>query len=384
VGADARGGPAGGGGAPTATALSSLTVGGTALNLAAGDTIQINGVRGDGVSVSTTLTLTGTETIDTLLAKINDPAVFGAASRSATASLAADGTFLLTDDTAGSSQRSLSLSVKRANGGTASFGQISTQTEGFDRVLTEGSDARVRVDGALFSRSSNSITDLIPNVTLNLSAAEAGTVVDLTLSRDVTAASKAVQDLASAYNALASFVKTQTSSTGAMPFDSVLRGALRKVSLTIQSDVPNVTGTLTRGALAGLSFDKTGTLQFDQKAFTAALQDHASEVLALFGTANSLQDDGSVIKTTGLGGAVATVGDLLSRSGDGLAAEHIATLQERTADLSRRADEIQIRLDRHRETLTLQFVAMETALARLQAQGAALTSQIKSLQSSNK
>src|SRR4029078_1401581 len=150
---------------------------------------------------------------------------------------------------------------------------------------------------------------------------------------------------------------------------------LRKVSLTIQSDVPNVTGTITRGALAGLSFDKTGSLQFDQKAFTAALQDHSSEVLALFGTANSVQDDGSVIKTTGLGGALATVGDLLSRSGDGLAAEHIATLQERTDDLTRRADAIQVRLDRHRETLTLQFVAMETALARLQAQGAALSSQ---------
>ena len=374
----------GAGAATTATTLSSLSVGGTALNLAAGDTIQINGVRGDGVAVSATLTLTGTETIDTLLAKINDSAVFGSATRSATASLAPDGTFQLTDGTAGSSQLSLSLSVKRATGGTASFGQISTQTEGFDRVLTEGSDARVRVDGALFTRSSNSITDIIPNVTLNLSAAEAGTTVDLTLSRDVTAASKAVQDLATAYNALASFVKTQTASGGALPFDSVLRGALRKVSLTLQSDVPNVTGTITRGALAGLSFDKTGTLQFDEKAFTAALQDHASEVLALFGTANSVQPDQSIIKTTGLGGALATVGDLLSRSGDGLAAEHIATLQDRTADLQNRAEQIQIRLDRHRDTLTQQFVAMETALARLQSQGAALTSQIKSLQSSNK
>ena len=51
--------------------------------------------------------------------------------------------------------------------------------------------------------------------------------------------------------------------------------------------------------------------------------------------------------------------------------------------LSRRSDDIQSRLDRHRDTMTAQFVAMEAALARLQAQGAALTSQIKGLQSSN-
>jgi flagellar capping protein FliD len=51
--------------------------------------------------------------------------------------------------------------------------------------------------------------------------------------------------------------------------------------------------------------------------------------------------------------------------------------------LNARADNVQTRLDRHRETLLSQFVAMETALARLQSQGAALTSQIKSLQSSN-
>jgi flagellar capping protein FliD len=73
----------------------------------------------------------------------------------------------------------------------------------------------------------------------------------------------------------------------------------------------------------------------------------------------------------------------LSRSGDGLAAQHVTTLQIRMKTLGTRADNIQSRLDRHRETLLSQFVAMETALARLQSQGAALTSQIKSLQSSN-
>jgi len=373
----------GGGAATGATALSSLNVGGTALSLVAGDTIQINGTRGDGVAVTKTLTLDGTETVASLLAVLNDPSAFGATTRGATATIAADGTLTMTDGTAGGSQLSLSLSVARANGGTASLGHVATQTLGYDRVLTAGSDAQIRIDGTIYTRSSNTITDAIPNVTLNLSAAEAGTTVDLTLARDTTAAKTAAQGLVTAYNAVAAFVKTQTAAGGALPMDSTLRGALRQVSLTLQADVPNVTGTLTRGALAGLSLDKTGQLQLDEKVFTAALQDHPNDLLALFGNANSVQDDGSIIKTTGLGGALATVSDLLSRSGDGLAAQRVAALDIRMKNLNTRADNIQSRLDRHRETLLSQFVAMETALARLQSQGAALTSQIKSLQSSN-
>jgi flagellar hook-associated protein 2 len=379
--ADSRPWTDGGGAATTSTALSSLSVGGVALGLAAGDTIQINGVRGDGVAVATSLTLDGSETVATLLAKLNDASAFGAASRTATASLAADGTLLLTDGTAGNSQLSLSLSVKKANGGTASLGHIATQTAGYDRVLTEGTNAQVLIDGTLYSRSSNTISDVIPNVTLNLSAAEAGTVVDLSLSRDVTAATTAAQGLVTAYNALADFVKTQTAAGGALAYDSTLRSALRQVSLTIQHDIPGLTGTITRGALAGLAFDKTGVLKLDEKVFGAALQDHPDEVLALFGKADSLQSDGTIIKTTGLGGALATLADAMSRSGDGLAAAHISSLQSRQHALDLRAADIQTRLDRHRETLTAQFVAMETALARLQSQGAALSSQIKSLQS---
>ncbi len=374
----------GGGAATTATALSSLSVGGVALSLAAGDTIQISGHRGDGVAVSTSLVLDGTETIDTLLAKLNDASAFGAVTRSATASLSADGKLVLTDGTAGGSQLSLSLSVKRASGATASLGQMTTETLGYDRILTRGTDAQVVVDGTLYTRSSNTISDVIPNVTLNLAAAEPGTAVDLSFGRDVTAASTAVQALATAYNAIADFVKAQTAAGAPLAFNSTIRSALRQLSQTLQHDVPGVTGTLTRGALVGLVMDKTGHLQFDQKTFNAAFETNPSDVLAVFGTVNSIQDDGTTLKTTGLGGALATLSDLMSRSGDGLAAEQISSLQTRSHALSDRADEIQVRLDRHRETLTARFVAMEAALARLQAQSATLSSQIKSLQPSTK
>ena len=121
--------------ATTATALSDLRVGGTSAGLGAGDSIVISGTRGDGVAVSTTLTLDGTETVQSLLDKLSAPTAFGNAVRSANVSLGPDGTLQLSDNTAGASQLSLSMVVRKANGATASLGQLSTQTVGYDREL---------------------------------------------------------------------------------------------------------------------------------------------------------------------------------------------------------------------------------------------------------
>ena len=96
---------------------------------------MITGTRGDGVAVSTTLTLDGSETVQSLLDNLSAPTAFGNAVRSATVSLGADGTLRLTDNTAGASQLSLGMVVRKANGATASLGQMSTQTVGYDREL---------------------------------------------------------------------------------------------------------------------------------------------------------------------------------------------------------------------------------------------------------
>ena len=74
--------------------------------------------------------------------------------------------------------------------------------------------AQVRIDGTLFTRSSNTITDVIPNVTLNLATGEPGTTVDLAVTRDTTSAVNAAKALATAYNAAADFVKTNSATGG--------------------------------------------------------------------------------------------------------------------------------------------------------------------------
>lgn len=82
----------------------------------------------------------------------------------------------------------------------------------------------------------------------------------------------------------------------------------------------------------------------------------------------------------GLGGALAAQADAITDDTGGfvkLREDASATTQ---AMLARRQDDIQVRLDRKRESLVRQFTAMEAAMSRIQSQGAWLGQQIAALQ----
>ncbi|MEO7085063.1 MAG: flagellar filament capping protein FliD, partial [Gemmatimonadaceae bacterium] len=288
----------GGGAATATTSLSDIHVGGSAVGLVAGDSITLAGTRGDGVAVSTTITLDGTETVQTLLDKINASTTFGNSARSATASVGADGTLQLTDSTSGASQLSLSMVVTKAAGGTATLGQVATKTTGYDRELTHGADAVVRVDGTLITRSTNTITDAIPGATLSLLAAEPGTTATVTIARDTNAMVTATQAFVTAYNAVASFVKTQTAAGGQLPFNTGLRASLRSFTDSFAKTIPGISSTFSRAGTVGLTLDKTGQLQLDSTVFTAALNSNLADVKTLFGVTGTTTDGLSYLSDT--------------------------------------------------------------------------------------
>jgi flagellar hook-associated protein 2 len=270
--------------ATATTALSALNVGGNSAGLTAGDTIQISGTRGDGTSVSTSLTLSGGETVQSLLDAINGSGAFGSGSRTATASINASGNLVLTDSASGSSQLGLSLVVKQSDGSTTSLGQMGVQTQGYNRQLVHGTNAQVIIGGTLVTRNTNTISDAIPGVTLNLLTAEPGQTTTLTVARDTSAATTDVQNFVSAYNSLESFVTTTTASSGALPFNMSLRASMTGLTNSLVNQVAGVTGTYQRAIDVGLNFDDAGVLSLDTDTLTAALTNDPASVQALFGT----------------------------------------------------------------------------------------------------
>ncbi|MFX5999280.1 flagellar filament capping protein FliD, partial [Acinetobacter baumannii] len=68
-------------------------------------------------------------------------------------------------------------------------------------------DAVVAVDGVPLKRSTNSISDLVPGVKLDLVSAKPGTIVSLGASTPTDALSQAINNFVSAYNSLQNVLK---------------------------------------------------------------------------------------------------------------------------------------------------------------------------------
>jgi flagellar hook-associated protein 2 len=154
--------------------------------------------------------------------------------------------------------------------------------------LIAPSDAKVVIDGITIVRSTNTISDALAGVTLNLQQAELGTTVDLVVARDNTAAVQAVKDYATAYNVASAFVTTNTSEKGPLAFDTAIRATLRQLRSVMFDPIAGLSNTsYTTPMSVGLSLDKTGKMQVDETVLKAALADSPSEVKALFATAGS-------------------------------------------------------------------------------------------------
>jgi flagellar hook-associated protein 2 len=261
----------------------------TDLGAAVGDTLTFAGTRGDGSSVSVNVAVTGTTTMQDVLDALSASGTgFGATGRAVTASLDDQGRIQLTDGTSGDSKLSFSASSDGAGGGTLSFGGTTVATTGRVMQLAAPGDAQMRVDGVLVSRSTNTISDALAGVTLTLKQAEVGSTIDLTVGRDTNAVVNAVNALATAYNAAATYVSTNTAAGAALAFDSSLRSTITNLRTAMLGTVAGLNNTTyTNSALVGLTFDKKGQLTVDATALTNALNSKPDEVKALFSTAGT-------------------------------------------------------------------------------------------------
>lgn len=287
--------------ATAATPLTELQLGGAPVGLAAGDTFSIRGTRGDGTAVNVSFIVTAGDTLQSLLDRLNDAGAFGGGARPATATLDG-GRIRLTDGTGGDSQLAFSLTAtSAATGESLSLGRAEVETVGRLREVVDGSDARVRVDGVLVTRATNSIADAIGGVTLNLQAAEPGTTATVTVARDTEAMVKAVQAFAAAYNDVQSAVKTLSAPGAPLAANGTLRSAMSSLTGVLLTGVDGLAdGALfTRGALVGVALSRTGTLEVDAAALRTALGTNFTEVQALFGTAGTATS--SLVRYAGAG-----------------------------------------------------------------------------------
>lgn len=252
-----------------------------------------------------------------------------------------------------------------------------------------GKDAVIQVSGFNneqdIIRSSNTINDVIPGVTLQLVGADPTVPVTVTVGQDKDTLKNAIKTFVQKFNDAVSLMyqrltekpvddpKTEADKkVGLLRGDSTLVFVRATLVNDITTPVSNLPSDLQMLAQIGIKLNSDGTLSLDEARLQAV---DADKVLRLF--FNDSDGDGLVEETED-GIAVRLkrrLDDWLSSLPTafgiksvpkGLIARQPEILSIRMQDLDRRINELNERLDREAERLRRQFIVLEQQLAYLQ------------------
>jgi len=232
-------------------------------------------------------------------------------------------------------------------------------------------DAQVKINGLAISRSTNTITDAVSGITLNLKAVGSSNV---NISSDTSSLKSKIAAFVDAFNGVQDFINSQFKlnangkPSGVLSRDSTLRAVQQSLR-----DIINVTSSENGGAFTsltqiGITRDENGKLQIDQDIINDKLKTSLADVQALFA--------GKADDQTGLATSLLTISTNLSSNVESAITGFDASVSAITKSIEAQ----QSRLDALRTSLTRQFSVADAAIGQLNGQGTALTSIIKSLE----
>jgi len=279
------------------------------------------------------------------------------------------------------------LSLKSKSTGTAAAFSLANNTVAAGITKTQyqaAQNAAFKLNGVEFTRASNTVSDAITGITLNLATTTAlATPVTLTVSNDSVSARPKLDALVKAYNDLYSLYKSQTassmdaSSRGVLNSDFGVASMMRQVLTGLMLPMTNLTG----GALAG---------QTDLSAMGLKLLDSgnlAVDDTLLAAASSTLQT--RLAAGVRIGYSTTTTSDLASQIGDmilsgGVIQDRIASEQSTQSDLNKRKTALQDKLIGVQARYTAQYASLDALLFKLQGTSDSLKSALDGLTNSQK
>ncbi|MFT7433575.1 MAG: flagellar hook-associated protein 2 [Alphaproteobacteria bacterium] len=257
---------------------------------------------GDFAVNGETVSVTAADTLLDLRDKIN-AANTGANPTNVNASIvsvsATEYYLVMTSDETGTSN-AISFS-----GTQAVHNSLGLTSAGTDTIKTEIQGAQnsiVRVDnlGVDIERESNTITDIVGGVTLDLFKAEVGTEVVVDVENDLNAVKTSIVDFVNAYNELKAFIEDQQTEKvreedgdaefGVLAFDASLRTVETQLNTLVSASIPGVENGYQSLGQVGITIEPDFSLKVDDKTFDASLLDSLDGMRKLFSFDYSTSD----------------------------------------------------------------------------------------------
>ena len=250
-----------------------------------------------------------------------------------------------------------------------------------DTSVTTAANASFVVNGTTFSRASNSVNDVIDGLTLSLNKASA-TAQTISVGKGTDVSNDAINTLIKAYNDVMSTYKTMTAnsansdkpgnfanSPSTLSFINQIKDSFAKgISYTAN-------GTLKTMSLSALGIDlqRDGTAKFNSASFATASAAGLRDTLALGVTMGYVSSTSNL--NTFLTAQIKTGGALSSQ---------INSETTAVQDLTKRKDNLQIRLNSIKNNLVSQYSSLNALLYQLSSTSNSLTSALDALTNSQR
>jgi flagellar hook-associated protein 2 len=225
-------------------------------------------------------------------------------------------------------------------------------------VVTEASDAQVSLHGFTITSSSNTITDAIDGVTLNLKGIGEATV---NTERNTDSLRTSLDSFVAKYNSLSDTMSNL--SQNQLQGDSLTRGIESRMRDIFFNSIELENGDSSTALELGFTFDRYGKLSIDSSKYNAALEQGVDRYVNMFNSTDGLSSQFSTLidEYTQAGGIIDTREDGVGT---------------RQSSIDTQIDRLEYRLDKTSERLRRQFTAMDLVVTNLQSTSSFLTSRL--------
>lgn len=246
-------------------------------------------------------------------------------------------------------------------------------------TLTQaGMDATATIEGIAVTSASNTLTDAVPGLTLNLQQTGTSTV---TVSNDTKPAKDAIDGFVEAYNTIVSNLNSltkydsSTKTAGPLQGDSTAVGLLNTLTNMVGATGPAGT-SYSRMSDVGLELQRDGTLTTNTTKLTAALA-NPTDLKTFFSAAGTTNTDTGMARrfydyafgATGI---------------DGLVTSRSNALQQAVSRNQTDMERMQARINKTEERLYKTYGALDGKMASLNAMNSYVTQQISAWSNMNK
>jgi flagellar hook-associated protein 2 len=322
-----------------------------------------------GSGTDHTVTLSDAATLEDLQTGINDlgagvtASIVNAGSETtpayrliltATASGASNGVTIVADGT----------TLDFANGGGA--GGVDTLQAAQDAIAILGDPTQNPVT---LQRSSNVITDAIPDVTLSLTKTTGTSAVSVNVTRDHGAVKDNIKKFLTAYNDIVTFVNKETvydatTKTGALLYnESTVKGFVSQLRQALSAPIAGLTIYRSTGEV-GFKTNRDGTITLEDAKLDSALSTNYNAVKSLFINQTTVA---GVAQQVNL--AIDAIDDVVS----GSLTSRKSSLTKQINDLSDQISRKEASISAFQERLKIQYAKLDSLLSQLQGQSNFLT-----------